>query len=80
VGQIMDKDEKVVNRKFLPLHHHQKAFLNDQQVTQGTMSVEDFIAYFDSVRMHFVVDEEEEQVVARLLGALIPEISDVVQS
>nr|GEV97955.1 RNA-directed DNA polymerase [Tanacetum cinerariifolium] len=40
--------------------------------------VEDFIAEFDRLRMRCDVDEEEEQVIARFLGALQPHIADVV--
>ena len=43
------------------------------------MSVEEVINEFDRLRMRCDVVEEEEQVIARFLGILKPEISDVVQ-
>nr|GEV59163.1 reverse transcriptase domain-containing protein [Tanacetum cinerariifolium] len=44
----------------------------------GAKFLHDFIAEFDRLRMRCDVDEEEEQVIARFLGALQPHIADVV--
>ncbi|GKG19351.1 hypothetical protein Tco_0376450, partial [Tanacetum coccineum] len=42
------------------------------------MTVEEVINEFDKLRMRCDVVEEEEQVVVRFLGALKPEIADIV--
>ncbi|GJU39677.1 RNA-directed DNA polymerase [Tanacetum coccineum] len=42
-------------------------------------SVENFIAEFDRLRMRCAMEEEEEQVIARFLGALRADIADVCQ-
>ncbi|GJR35555.1 putative reverse transcriptase domain-containing protein [Tanacetum coccineum] len=44
------------------------------------MTVEDVINEFDKLRMRCDVVEEEEQVVARFLGVLKPEIADIVSN
>ena len=40
--------------------------------------VEDFIAEFDRLKMRCSVEEEVEQIIACFLGALKPEIADIV--
>ncbi|GKA66977.1 hypothetical protein Tco_0766785 [Tanacetum coccineum] len=42
------------------------------------MTVEEVINEFDKLRMRCDVVEEEEQVIARFLGVLKPEIADIV--
>nr|GEZ88752.1 reverse transcriptase domain-containing protein [Tanacetum cinerariifolium] len=56
-----------------------RSFYRIPQFSQrASSSVEDFIAEFDRLRLRCDVDEEEEQVIARFLGALQPYIADVV--
>ncbi|KAJ0865930.1 putative nucleotidyltransferase, Ribonuclease H [Helianthus annuus] len=50
----------------------------DETLKQNSLSVEDFITEFEQLRMRCGIEEEEEQVIARFLGALRSEISDVV--
>ncbi|PWA39125.1 reverse transcriptase domain-containing protein [Artemisia annua] len=64
------KMKKLLQEKFLPVNHQQEAFLEYHNLTHQNTSVEDFIAEFDRLRMRCAVDEEEEQVIARFLGAL----------
>ncbi|GKB16784.1 hypothetical protein Tco_0850707 [Tanacetum coccineum] len=56
----------------------QEAFLDYHNFSQGTFTVEELINEFDRLRMWCDANEEEEQVVARFLGVLRPEITDVV--
>nr|KAJ0192168.1 hypothetical protein LSAT_V11C800408880 [Lactuca sativa] len=51
---------KLLQVKFLPINHRQEAFLDYHNVAQRGSSVEDFIAEFDQLRMHCVVEEEDE--------------------
>ncbi|GJV05059.1 RNA-directed DNA polymerase [Tanacetum coccineum] len=44
------------------------------------MTVEEVINEFDKLRMRYGVVEEEEQVVARFLGVLKPEIADIIKA
>ncbi|KAL4577181.1 hypothetical protein LXL04_013285 [Taraxacum kok-saghyz] len=72
------KMKKLLQGKFLPVNHRQEAFLDYHNLSQRTSSVDDFIAEFDRLRMRCGVEEEEEQTIARFLGALRTDISDVV--
>lgn len=73
-----EKMKKLLRHKFLPPNHRQQAFLDYQQLTQGTLSVEELINEFDRLRMRCDAAEEEEQIIARFLGVLKPAIADVV--
>ncbi|GJW19523.1 reverse transcriptase domain-containing protein [Tanacetum coccineum] len=78
--ETWDKMKKLLRAKFLPINHRQEAFLEYHNFSQRTSSsVEDFIAEFDRLRMRCAVEEEEEQVIARFLGALRADIADVCQ-
>ncbi|GJV82659.1 reverse transcriptase domain-containing protein [Tanacetum coccineum] len=72
--EICDKMKKLLRVKFLLINHRQEAFLEYHIFSQRTSySVEDFIAEFDQLRMRCAVEEEEEQVIIRFLGALLVE-------
>ncbi|KAL4570144.1 hypothetical protein LXL04_025795 [Taraxacum kok-saghyz] len=73
------KMKKLLCEKFLPVNYRQEAFLEYHNLSQRNSTVEEFIAEFDRLRMRCGADEQEEQVIARFLGALRSEISDVVQ-
>ncbi|GJQ95932.1 transposon ty3-I gag-pol polyprotein [Tanacetum coccineum] len=70
--------KKLVKAKFLPENHRQEAFLDYHNLSQQNMTVEEVINEFDKLRMRCDVVKEEEQVVARFLGVLKPEIADIV--
>ncbi|KAJ9540932.1 hypothetical protein OSB04_027438 [Centaurea solstitialis] len=74
-----DKMKKLLTAKFLPANHRQDSYLDYHNLKQHNLSVEDFIMEFEKLRMRCGVDEDEEQVIARFLGALRSDISDVVQ-
>ncbi|GJU41104.1 reverse transcriptase domain-containing protein, partial [Tanacetum coccineum] len=74
-----DKMKRLLRAKFLPINHRQNSFLDYHNLRQQSLSVDDFLHEFERVRMRCGIDEDEEQVIARLLGALRPEISDVIQ-
>ncbi|GJU02791.1 RNA-directed DNA polymerase [Tanacetum coccineum] len=66
--------KKMMKAKFLPENHRQEAFLDYYNLSQQNMIVEEVIKEFDKLRMRCDVVEEEEQVIARFLGVLKPEI------
>ena len=74
----MGKDEKLLKAKFLPDNHRQEAFLDYHNFSQRALTVEELINEFDRLRMRCDATEEEEKVIARFLGCLRPEISNVV--
>lgn len=71
--------KKLLCEKFLPVNHRQESFLEYHSFSQRTSTVEEFIAEFDRLRMRCGFEEPEEQIIARFLGQLRPEISDIVQ-
>ncbi|PWA35573.1 reverse transcriptase domain-containing protein [Artemisia annua] len=73
-----EKMKKLMKEKFLPVNYRQEAFLDYHTFSQGTLTVEELINEFERLRMRCDANEEEEQVVARFLGVLRPEIADVV--
>ncbi|XP_071704568.1 uncharacterized protein [Rutidosis leptorrhynchoides] len=73
-----DKMKKLMRGMFLPKNHRQDAFLEYHNLQQRSMSVEEFIHKFDTLRMHCDIAEPEEQLIARFLGNLNSDIADVV--
>lgn len=55
------------------------AFIEYHGCRQGDLSVEDFTNKFDRLQMRCDVEKEEEQTIACYFGALLSEISYVVQ-
>ncbi|GJR18892.1 reverse transcriptase domain-containing protein [Tanacetum coccineum] len=76
--ETWEKMKKLMKAKFLPENHRQEAFLGYHNLSQRNMTVEEVINEFDKLRMRCDVVKEEEQVVARFLGVLKPEIVDIV--
>ncbi|GKF52030.1 reverse transcriptase domain-containing protein, partial [Tanacetum coccineum] len=72
-----EKMKKLMKAKFLPGNHCQEDFLDYHNLSQQNMSMEEVINEFDKLHMRCDVVEEEEQVVARFLGVLKPEIADI---
>nr|GEY30552.1 hypothetical protein [Tanacetum cinerariifolium] len=73
-----DKMKRLMEKKFLPVTHKQDSYVEFHTLKQQTLTVEEFIAEFERVRMHCGVEENEEQTIARFLGSLRTDISDVV--
>ncbi|KAJ0800640.1 putative nucleotidyltransferase, Ribonuclease H [Helianthus annuus] len=73
-----DKMKRLLHAKFLPVTFKQDAYLDYQNLKQGSFTVEEIITEFERMRLRCGAEEDEEQIVARFLGVLKPEISDVV--
>ncbi|XP_071688487.1 uncharacterized protein [Rutidosis leptorrhynchoides] len=76
--ETWEKMKKLLKNKFLPGNYRQEAFLEYHALQQKSLSVEELIREFDKLRIRCDSNEEEEQLIARFLGALNPEISNVV--
>ncbi|GKC31597.1 RNA-directed DNA polymerase [Tanacetum coccineum] len=76
--ETWEKMKKLMKAKFLPENQRQEAFLDYHNLSQQNMTVEEVVNEFDKLRMRCDVVEEDEQVVARFLGVLKPEIVDIV--
>nr|GEX76509.1 reverse transcriptase domain-containing protein [Tanacetum cinerariifolium] len=75
--ETRDKMKKLLRAKFLPINYRQDAIFEYHSLMQNNSSVEQFVADFDRLRMRCGADEEH--VIARFLGALRPDITDIVQ-
>ena len=64
--------------KFLPVHYKQEAFIEYHNFTQKGLTVEQYTNEFELLRMRCDVSEEDEQIIARYLAGLRPEVADVV--
>ncbi|GJU14608.1 RNA-directed DNA polymerase [Tanacetum coccineum] len=73
-----NKMQRLLRAKFLPLTFKQDAYLDYQNLRQGSLSVEDLITEFERMRLRCGAEEDEEQVIARFLGVLRPDIADAV--
>ncbi|XP_076897913.1 uncharacterized protein LOC143551338 [Bidens hawaiensis] len=73
-----EKMRRFLKNKFLPVNHKQDSFLDYHNLKQGSLTVEEFINSFEQHCLRCGIDEDDEQVIARFLGALRPEILDVV--
>ncbi|XP_061364670.1 uncharacterized protein LOC133308096 [Gastrolobium bilobum] len=76
--QRWDKMKKLLQHKFLPAQYRQEAFIEYHNFRQRDLTVEQYTTEFDRLRMRCDMVEEDEQVIARYLGGLRDEISDVV--
>nr|GEZ25482.1 reverse transcriptase domain-containing protein [Tanacetum cinerariifolium] len=72
------QDVATHGKTFLPLTHKQDSFVEFHTLKQQTLTVEEFIDEFECVRMRCGVKENEKQTIARFLGSLRTDISDVV--
>nr|GEW88765.1 hypothetical protein [Tanacetum cinerariifolium] len=71
-----DKMKRLMEKKFLHVTHKQDSYVEFHTLKQQTLTVEEFIAQFERVRMRCGVEENEEQTIARFLGSLRTDISD----
>ncbi|XP_048135655.1 uncharacterized protein LOC125315249 [Rhodamnia argentea] len=62
-----DKMKKLLQKKFLPTHYRQEAFIEYHNVKQRDLTVEQYTEEFDRLRMRCDVAEEDEQTIARYL-------------
>ncbi|GJZ17974.1 reverse transcriptase domain-containing protein [Tanacetum coccineum] len=72
-----DKMKRLMKKKFLPVTHKQDSYVEFHTLKQ-TFTVEEFIVEFERVRMRCGAEENEEQTIARFLGSLRTDISEVV--
>jgi hypothetical protein len=73
------KMRKALKKKYLPDHYRQDAFLKFHNFQQNDLSVEEYTAEFNHSMMRCDIVKPDEQMVARYLGGLHLEISNIVQ-
>ncbi|GJU34918.1 RNA-directed DNA polymerase [Tanacetum coccineum] len=65
-----NKMQRLLRAKFLPLTFKQDAYLDYQNLRQGSLSVEDLITEFERMRLRCGAEEDEEQMYADWLYEL----------
>ncbi|GJY22596.1 reverse transcriptase domain-containing protein, partial [Tanacetum coccineum] len=73
-----DKMKRLLRAKFLPVTFKQDAYIEYHNLSHGTLSVTALITEFERMRLRCGADEDEEQLIARFLGILRPDIADTV--
>ncbi|KAK0587640.1 hypothetical protein LWI29_026225 [Acer saccharum] len=73
------KMKKELTRKYLPDNYRQDIFLKIQNFRQKDLSIAEYTAEFDNLMLKGDLMEPEQQTIARYLGGLNYEISNVVQ-
>nr|GEX20883.1 hypothetical protein [Tanacetum cinerariifolium] len=73
-----DKMKRLLRDQFLSVTYKQDAYLDYQNLKQASLSVEELINEFERMRMRCGAEEHEEQIIARFLGILRPEITNIV--
>ncbi|KAK0594953.1 hypothetical protein LWI29_002093 [Acer saccharum] len=73
------KMKKELTRKYLPDNYRQDVFLKIQNFRQKDLSIAEYTVVFDNLMLKGDLMEPEEQTIARYLGGLNYEISNVVQ-
>ena len=59
------KLKKLLNKRFLPEGYKRDLYLRVSSLTQGRMSVEEYIREFEQLKIRSGIDEEQEQAVVR---------------
>ncbi|PWA53731.1 reverse transcriptase domain-containing protein [Artemisia annua] len=73
-----EKMKRLLRAKFLPVTFKQDAYIEYHNLRHGTLSVAALITEFERLRLRCGAEEDEEQLIARFLGVLRPDIADTV--
>ncbi|RDX96202.1 hypothetical protein CR513_21169, partial [Mucuna pruriens] len=71
--------KSIIRRRFVPSHYHRDLHRKLQNLTQGSMSVEDYYKEIEISMTRANVKENREVTMARFIGGLKKEIVDVVE-
>ncbi|XP_071914048.1 uncharacterized protein [Coffea arabica] len=77
--QTWDNLNQIMRKRFIPGYYHRDLHHKLQTLTQGSMTVEDYFKEMEMSMMQSDVLEDEEAIMARFLGGLLPEIADIVE-
>ena len=72
------KMKRLLRAKFLPVTFKQDAYIDYHNLKHDTLSVTALITEFERMRLRCGAEEDEEQLIARFLGILRPDIADTV--
>ncbi|RDY07849.1 hypothetical protein CR513_07989, partial [Mucuna pruriens] len=71
--------KSIMRRRFVPSHYHRDLHSKLQNLTQGSMSVEDYYKEMEIAMTRANVKENDEVTMARFIGVLKKEIANVVE-
>jgi len=67
-----------MSKQFLPDNYKNDLYFRVSSLSQGRLSVEEYICEFEQLQIRSAIKEEHEQTVARLLRGLEPSIAEKV--
>jgi len=76
---MCEKMKTKLKARFLPSSYVQDSFAQLYNLTQGSMSAEEYTGEFDKLLIKCDIQEPKEQTIVRYLGGLEPEYSNVVE-
>ncbi|KAL4388854.1 hypothetical protein GQ457_09G017920 [Hibiscus cannabinus] len=69
----------IMRKRFIPTHYHRELLRKLQNLTQGSMSVEDYFKEMELAMIRANIEEDQETTIARFVSGLNPEIADTVE-
>ncbi|KAL4326010.1 hypothetical protein GQ457_11G026300 [Hibiscus cannabinus] len=74
-----DEMKAIMRKRFVPTHYHRELLRKLQNLTQGSMSVEDYFKEMELAMIRANIEEDQETTIARFVSGLNPEIADTVE-
>ncbi|KAL4303372.1 hypothetical protein GQ457_10G010480 [Hibiscus cannabinus] len=74
-----DEMKAIMRKRFIPTHYHRELLRKLQNLTQGSMSVEDYFKEMELAMIRANIEEDQETTIARFVSGLNPEIADTVE-
>ncbi|KAL4271234.1 hypothetical protein GQ457_13G012410 [Hibiscus cannabinus] len=69
----------IMRKRFIPTHYHRELLRKLQNLTQGSMSVEDYFKEMKLAMIRANIEEDQETTIASFISGLNPEIADTVE-
>ncbi|KAL4311064.1 hypothetical protein GQ457_01G018730 [Hibiscus cannabinus] len=74
-----DEMKAIMRKRFIPTHYHRELLRKLQNLTQGSMSVEDYFKEMELAMIRANIEEDQEITIARFISVLNPEIANTVE-
>jgi len=74
-----EKMKTKLKARFLPSSYVRDSYAQLHNLTQGSMSVDEYTREFEKLLIKYDIQEPEEQTIVRYLGGLEPKYSNVVE-
>ncbi|KAL4388272.1 hypothetical protein GQ457_09G017470 [Hibiscus cannabinus] len=74
-----DEMKAIMRKRFIPTHYHRELLRKLQNLTQGSMSVEDYLKEMELAMIRANIEEDQETTIARFVSGLNPKIADTVE-